>query len=77
MDKFCNLFGFPFFQDIVLNAKQLDGEQEIPLKFVKFQNVQNIQMFVSDNLGGEEVTQIDFLGLMGYTIQVCRGLCRG
>ena len=29
-----------FFKDIVLTTKQLDGEEVIPLKFVKFQNVQ-------------------------------------
>ena len=27
-------------KDIVLTTKQLDGEEVIPLKFVKFQNVQ-------------------------------------
>ena len=29
-----------FLKDIVLTTKQLDGEEVIPLKFVKFQNVQ-------------------------------------
>ena len=31
-------------QDVSLTAKQLEGEI-VPLKFVKFQNVQNIQFF--------------------------------
>ena len=65
----------------MLSPKQLDGEEVIPLKFVKFQNVQvnftrapvclapgrnatfhlqNIQFFLSDNQGGEEITQVDF-----------------
>ena len=33
------------FQDIVLTPGQLDGSV-IPLKFVKFQNVQNVQFFI-------------------------------
>ena len=64
-----------YLKDIVLTTKQLDGEEVIPLKFVKFQNVQvlsppftmtsmikcfpqNIQLFLSDNQGGEDVTQV-------------------
>jgi len=56
-------------QDLVLSAKQLDGEETIPLKYVKFQNVQNIQLFLSDNQGGEDVTQVDYLVLEGYPQQ--------
>lgn len=56
-------------QDIVLTSKQLNGEEVIPLMFVKFQNVQNIQFFLSDNQGGEDVTQIDYLMLLGSPLQ--------
>merc|ERR1719411_1088686 len=56
-------------QDIVLTTKQLNGEEVIPLMFVKFQNVQNIQFFLSDNQGGEDVTQIDYLMLLGSPLQ--------
>jgi len=56
-------------QDLVLTAGQLNGEDAIPLKFVKFQNVQNIQLFISDNQEEEEVTQIDHLVLLGSPIQ--------
>ena len=37
------------FQDIELTSESLKGEKEVPLKFVKFQDVQNIQFFVKDN----------------------------
>ena len=47
-----------------MSGGQLDGK-EIPLKFVKFQDVQNIQLFISDNQTGEEVTEIGFLELFG------------
>ena len=46
---------------------QLDGSP-ITLKFVKFQNVQNLQLFFKDNQAGEEVTQIDYLGIIGTPI---------
>ena len=40
-----------------LTEDQLDGSI-IPLKFVKFQNVQNMMFFIKDNQGGDDVTQI-------------------
>jgi len=51
-------------QDLVLTPGQLD-ESIILLKYVKFQNVQNIQFFIKDNQSGEEVTQIDHLVVVG------------
>ena len=42
----------------------MDGK-EIPLKYVKFQDVQNIQFFVKDNQTGDEVTRIDHLEIFG------------
>jgi len=54
-------------QDISVTPGQLDGSP-ITLKFVKFQNVQNLQLFFKDNQAGEEVTQIDYLGIIGTPI---------
>jgi len=54
-------------QDIVLTPDQLEGNP-ITLKFVKFQNVQNFQIFFKDNQSGDEVTQIDYLGIIGNPI---------
>jgi len=54
-------------QDITLTPGQLDGSP-ITLKFVKFQNVQNLQFFIKDNQGGDEVTQIDYFGVVGMPI---------
>jgi len=54
-------------QDVVLTEKQLQGDI-IPLKFVKFQNVTNIQFFFKDNQSGGEVTQIDYLSVIGTPI---------
>jgi len=54
-------------QDIELSSAQLDGSV-IPLKFVKYQNVQSVQFFVKDNQGGGDVTQIDHLAIIGTPI---------
>jgi len=54
-------------QDLVLTPGQLDGSI-IPLKYVKYQNVQNVQFFIKDNQSGEEVTQIDHLAIIGTPI---------
>ena len=40
LEAFLQHFGTFSLEDIVLTTKQLDGEEVIPLKFVKFQNVQ-------------------------------------
>ncbi|XP_040564667.1 thioredoxin-like protein 1 [Lepeophtheirus salmonis] len=54
-------------QDIELTKEQLDGTP-IPLRFVKFQNVQNIQLFIKDNQEGDDITQVDFLSIIGTPI---------
>ena len=58
-------------QDLSLTPGQLDGSV-IPLKYVKFQNVQNIQLFFKDNHGGGEVTQIDHLVIVGTPLQTTK-----
>jgi len=54
-------------QDIDITPNQLDGEV-IPLKFVKYQNVINLQFFFKDNQEGGEITQIDHLAVIGSPI---------
>lgn len=51
-------------QDLCLNGNDLDGDP-IKLKYVKFQNVSNIQIFIKNNQNGSEITQIDYLGFIG------------
>merc|ERR1740128_944411 len=54
-------------QDITIAPNQLDGSV-IPLKFVKFQNVKNVQFFFKDNQEGGDVTVIDYLSVIGTPI---------
>ncbi|KAF9215199.1 Thioredoxin-like protein 1 [Podila verticillata] len=52
-------------QTIVLSEKDYEGNGLIPLRFVKFQNVNSVILFVEDNLGEEETTQIKQLIFVG------------
>ncbi|CAG5041723.1 unnamed protein product [Parnassius apollo] len=54
-------------QDLELSPSDLEGNP-VPLKFVKFQSVQNIQIFIKDNQSGGDVTQIDHIAFYGSPI---------
>ena len=45
----------------------MDGEKgnKCTLKFTKFQNVESLQIFVGENSGEEEVTQLQALEIFG------------
>jgi thioredoxin len=48
-----------------LKPEDLEAGATVPVRFVKFQNVDNITVFVKDNQSGDEVTQIEYLGFIG------------
>jgi len=52
-------------QDFTLTEAQLNGEDPVLLKFVKFQNVLSLIIFVADNQSGDEVTRINRLTFFG------------
>ncbi|KAF5274783.1 hypothetical protein FQR65_LT00366 [Abscondita terminalis] len=54
-------------QDLQLTPADLEGNPVL-LRFVKFQNVQNIQFFIKDNQIGGEITQIDHFVIVGSPI---------
>lgn len=58
---------FTAVQDLVLDPKDLAGTP-VNLRYVKFQNVQNIQIFIKDNQSGGDVTQLDYIGFIGSPI---------
>lgn len=51
-----------------MDAKDLSSGQPVNLRYVKFQNVQNIQLFIKDNQSGGEVTQLDYIGFIGSPV---------
>jgi hypothetical protein len=55
-------------QEIEIDPKDLTEEKMINLRFVKFQNVQNMVMFVVDNQSGSERTVIQDLKFIGAPI---------
>lgn len=56
-------------QDVELTPSQLESGALVPLKFVKFQNVRSLQLFVRDNQSGAEVTVLESLGIVGSPLQ--------
>lgn len=58
------LFFFWFYS---VDPKDLAGNP-INLRYVKFQNVQNIQIFIKDNQDGGDVTQLDYITFIGCPI---------
>ena len=52
-------------QTIVLSESDYEGNGLISLRFVKFQNVTSVILFIEDNLGDEETTQIKQLVFIG------------
>lgn len=55
-------------QELDLKPEDLNGSP-INLRYVKFQNVQNVQVFVRNNQGNEETTQIQHLSFIGSPIE--------
>ncbi|KAA0193147.1 Thioredoxin-like protein [Hyalella azteca] len=55
-------------QELTLTEKDLKGSL-IKLKYVKFQNVQNLTIFIQDNQSGDEVTRINSIQVIGSPVQ--------
>ncbi|KAG0204496.1 Thioredoxin-like protein 1 [Mortierella sp. GBA30] len=55
-------------QTIVFTENDYEGNGLTPLRFVKFQNVTSVILFVVDNLGDEETTQIQQLLFIGSSL---------
>jgi len=40
----------------------------VDLRYVKFQNVSNLQVFIADNMSGDETTEIESLTFYGMPV---------
>ncbi|KAF9895526.1 Thioredoxin-like protein 1, partial [Lobosporangium transversale] len=56
-------------QKIELTEKDYEGNGLIPLRFVKFQSVNKVILFVEDNLGDEDTTKIQQLTFIGNSLE--------
>lgn len=59
----------PATQSITLSAKDWDatGTADIPLRFVKFQNVSSLVLFIVDGDGSGERVRVDRIRIIGET----------
>jgi len=57
-------------QELKLTKTDLEEEKPVALKFVKFQNVNSLHLFVESNLGGEDITIIEQIRFIGQKIAV-------
>ncbi|KAI8493678.1 PREDICTED: thioredoxin-like protein 1 isoform X2 [Branchiostoma belcheri] len=55
-------------QQFELTADDVKEDAVINLRYVKFQNIQNVTIFVKDNQGEEETTVVNYLGFIGTPV---------
>eukprot|EP01114_Cavostelium_apophysatum_P005472 TRINITY_DN1649_c2_g1_i1.p2 TRINITY_DN1649_c2_g1~~TRINITY_DN1649_c2_g1_i1.p2 ORF type:complete len:184 (-),score=46.26 TRINITY_DN1649_c2_g1_i1:620-1171(-) len=68
---FDNAESMPAVQDVILKKDDTKGDgKEIQLKYVKFQNVTSLIIFVDKNHGNKDKTTISKLVVMGQEIKV-------
>lgn len=65
---FSNVNDFPPSDSAVLTEDNLKGKPVI-LKYVKFQNVRSLTIFIEDNQSGSETTKIQKIVLYGTTVE--------
>ncbi|KAK4053469.1 hypothetical protein OIV83_001636 [Microbotryomycetes sp. JL201] len=56
-------------QEVVLTEEQAKGKEAVQLRFVRFQNVNTLSIFVADNQQEEDTTRIDSIDLIGLANQ--------
>lgn len=65
---FSNTSDFPPSDTITLTTEQLEGKP-VTLKYVKFQNVRSLTIFVEENQEATDVTRVQKLALVGSTVE--------
>uniref|UniRef100_A0A9I9CJ27 PITH domain-containing protein n=1 Tax=Cucumis melo TaxID=3656 RepID=A0A9I9CJ27_CUCME len=66
---FGNVNDYPPSDTIVLSPDNLTGKPEV-VKYVKFQNVRSLTIFIEDNQSGTDTTKIQKIALYGTTIHI-------
>ncbi|GLT38810.1 hypothetical protein SLA2020_130320 [Shorea laevis] len=65
---FSNVNDFPPSDTLVLSPENMEGKPII-LKFVKFQNVRSLTIFIEDNQSGSDITKVQKIVLYGTTVE--------
>ncbi|OCH95216.1 DUF1000-domain-containing protein, partial [Obba rivulosa] len=61
-------------QELELTPEQVRDGKPVPLRFVRFQAVNTLHIFVESNQGGEEQTRIDAIDVFGTPVVGTRDL---
>ncbi|KAL0464190.1 UNVERIFIED_CONTAM: PITH domain-containing protein [Sesamum latifolium] len=64
---FSNVNDFPPSDTVILSTENLKGKPVI-VKYVKFQNVRSLTIFIEDNQSGSDITKVQKIVLYGTTI---------
>lgn len=53
---------------LISSPLKRNGER-VPVRFVRFQNVNSLHIFVASNHGGEDETRVDSIDIFGVPVQ--------
>lgn len=65
---FSNVNDYPPSDTVVLSPDSIKGKP-VPLKYVKFQNVRSLTIFIEDNQSGSDITKVQKIALFGSTVE--------
>ncbi|KAL0429514.1 UNVERIFIED_CONTAM: PITH domain-containing protein [Sesamum radiatum] len=65
---FSNVNDFPPSDTVILSTENLKGKPVI-VKYVKFQNVRSLTVFIEDNQSGSDITKVQKIVLYGTTVE--------
>lgn len=65
---FSNVNDFPPSDTAVLSEDNLKGKPVV-LKYVKFQNVRSLTIFIEDNQSGSDITKVQKIAMHGTTVE--------
>jgi len=60
--------------EVELSQDDVEAGKAIALKYVRFQAVNSLHIFVASNQGGEDQSRIDVLDIIGQPVQTTRDL---
>ncbi|KAL6638037.1 hypothetical protein ACP70R_025609 [Stipagrostis hirtigluma subsp. patula] len=65
---FSNVNDYPPSDSLDLSANHLVENKPVTLKYVKFQNVRSLTIFIEDNQSGSDISKIQKIALYGTTV---------
>ncbi|CAI0432627.1 unnamed protein product [Linum tenue] len=66
---FSNVNDFPPSDTVEFSAENIQAGKPVVLKYVKFQNVRSVTIFIEDNQSGGDVTKVQKIAFFGTTVE--------